>query len=236
MAMCEACMPRLARRALLAGLAGAAIMPRAIAAEPRPAHAPNAISGDAALHRLIAGNARYAANKADQRDFNAGRAARSKAQYPIAAILGCADSRVGPEFVFDQGPGELFVVRVAGNVLTEAGIASLEYATQMLGVPLIVVLGHSNCGAVAAAIKSAQDDTPLPGHLPELIAEIAPAVSATKSAPEADRLSAAITENVRLTAQQTSSTTPLLSEMVSSGKIKVAGGVYDLATGKVRLL
>ena len=128
------------------------------------------------------------------------------------------------------------MVRVAGNVLTEAGIASLEYATQVLGVPLILVLGHSNCGAVAAAIKSAQDGTPLPGHLPELIAEIAPAVTATKSAAKSDRLSAAIAENVRLTAQQTSSTTPLLSTMVSSGKVKVAGGVYDLATGKVRLL
>ncbi len=226
----------LARRSLLTGLAAASAIPPAFAADAPPADAPNAISGDSALHRLIAGNARYVANKADQRDFNAGRAARSKAQYPIAAILGCANSRVGPEFVFDQGPGKLFVVRVAGNVLTEAGIASLEYATQVLGVPLILVLGHSNCGAVAAAIKSAQDGTPLPGHLPELIAEIAPAVTATKSAPESDRLSAAIAENVRLTAQQTSSTTPLLSTMVSSGKVKVAGGVYDLATGKVRLL
>jgi carbonic anhydrase len=226
----------LARRSLLTGLAAASAIPRVFAADAPPADAPNAISGDAALHRLVAGNARYAANKAEHRDFNAGRAARSKAQYPIAAILGCADSRVGPEFVFDQGPGELFVVRVAGNVLSATGIASLEYATQVLGVPLVLVLGHSNCGAVAAAIKSMQDGTPLPGHLPELIAEIAPAVTATKSAPEADRLSAAIAENVRLTVQRTSSTTPLLSEMVSSGKIKVAGGVYDLATGKVRLL
>jgi carbonic anhydrase len=234
--MHQTCTSGLARRFLLTGLAAASTIPQVFAADAPPTDAPNAISGDAALHRLVAGNARYAANKAEQRDFNAGRAARSKAQYPIAAILGCADSRVGPEFVFDQGPGELFVVRVAGNVLSATGIASLEYATQVLGAPLVLVLGHSNCGAVAAAIKSMQDGTPLPGHLPELIAEIAPAVTATKSAPEADRLSAAIAENVRLTVQRTSSTTPLLSEMVSSGKIKVAGGVYDLATGKVRLL
>jgi carbonic anhydrase len=236
MPMSHACPSGLVRRSLLTGLAAASAIPRAFADDPRPVDAPNAISGDAALHRLIAGNARYAANKADQRDFDAGRAARSKAQYPVAAILGCADSRVGPEFVFDQGPGELFVVRVAGNVLSATGIASLEYATQVLGVPLILVLGHSNCGAVAAAIKSVQDGTPLPGHLPELIAEIAPAVTATKSVPESDRLSAAITENVRLTVQRTSSTTPLLSAMISSGKVKLAGGVYDLATGKVRLL
>jgi carbonic anhydrase len=236
-AMCRVCPPGPTRRWLLGGLAAASMLPpRAFAADPPPAHAPNAISGDAALRRLMEGNARYASNRADTRDFGAGRVARSKAQYPIAAILGCADSRVGPEFIFNQGPGELFVVRVAGNVLTDSGAASLEYATQVLGVPLILVLGHSNCGAVAAAIKSAEGGPPLPGHLPELIARITPAVAATQSAPAADRLSAAISENVRLTERQASTTAPLLSAMVASGKIKVAGGVYDLASGKVRLL
>ena len=236
--MCQACLPYPTRRYLLGGLAAASVLPSkaAFAADLPPANAPNAITGDAALQRLMAGNSRYVANKVDRRDFSAGRAARSSAQYPIAAILGCADSRVGPEFVFDQGPGELFVVRVAGNVLTEAGIASLEYATQVLGVPLILVLGHSNCGAVAAAIKSADGGPPLPGHLPELINELAPAVTATKSAPPAERLSAAITENVRLTERQTGTTAPLLSAMVASGKVKVAGGVYDIATGKVRMV
>jgi carbonic anhydrase len=236
--MCQACPPHPTRRFLLGGLAAASVLPpvSAFAADPPPANAPNAISGDAALRRLIAGNGRYAANKVDQRDFSAGRAARSKVQYPIAAILGCADSRVAPEFIFDHGPGELFVVRVAGNVLTEAGVASLEFATQVLGVPLILVLGHSNCGAVAAAIKSAEGGPALPGHLPELIAELAPAVTATQSVPAADRLSAAITENVRLTARQTSATAPLLSAMVASGKVKVAGGVYDIGTGKVRMV
>jgi carbonic anhydrase len=205
----------------------------AFAADHQPA---NAISGAAALRRLVEGNTRYASNTADLHDFDAGRVARSHAQYPIAAILSCADSRVGPEFIFAQGPGELFVVRIAGNVLTEYGTASLEYATEVLGVPLILVLGHSGCGAVASAIKAAADSTKLPGHLPALIAKIAPAVTATQSAPAADRLSAAIAENVRLTVQQTSATTPLLSAAVASGKVKVAGGVYDIATGKVHLL
>src|SRR5271154_2922413 len=120
--MCHACLPHPTRRFLLGGLAAASVLPPAgaFAADPPPANAPNAISGAAALHRLMAGNGRYVANKVDQRGFSAGRVARSKVQYPIAAILGCADSRVGPEFIFDQGPGELFVVRVAGNVLTEA--------------------------------------------------------------------------------------------------------------------
>jgi carbonic anhydrase len=237
-ARCGVCPPGPTRRWLLGGLAAASALPplRAFAADPPSAHAPNAISGDAALHRLMAGNARYAANRADLHDFDVGRVARSKAQYPIAAILGCADSRVGPEFIFDQGPGELFVVRVAGNVLTDSGAASLEYATQVLGVPLIVVLGHSNCGAVATAVKAAEGGPPLPGHLPELIARITPAVTATQSAPKGERLAAAIAENVRLTERQASMTAPLLSAMAASGKIKVTGGIYDLASGKVRLI
>ncbi len=236
-AMCEACMPPLSRRRLLGGLAASVVAGRrAFAAGPPPANAPNAIRGDAALHRLMEGNARYASNHADAHDFDAGRVARSSAQYPIAAILGCSDSRVGPEFIFDQGPGELFVVRVAGNVLTDAGAASLEYATQVLGVPLILVLGHTNCGAVSAALKEAEGAAPLPGHLPELIAKIAPAVAATQSVPEPKRLAAATAENVQLTEQQIHGLAPLLSAMTASGKVKVAGGIYDLATGHVRLL
>jgi carbonic anhydrase len=236
--MCQACRPLLSRRLLLGGMGAAAALPSlgALAAPTPAADAPNAIGGDAALKRLTAGNARYAANKIDVHDFDVKRVARSKVQHPIAAILGCADSRVGPEFIFGQGPGELFVVRIAGNVLTEYGIASLEYATEVLGVPLILVLGHSGCGAVAAAIKSAQDGTPLPGHLPDLIGKITPAVTATKSVPAADQLSAAIAENVRLTVTQMVETGPLLSAAVASGKVKVAGGVYDIATGKVKLL
>jgi carbonic anhydrase len=221
------------RRGLLGGLATTAMLParRSFAAD-----APHNITGAQALERLVEGNARFAANKIDLRDFEAGRAARSQAQYPIAALLGCSDSRVGPEFIFDQGPGELFIVRVAGNVLTDAGTASLEYATQVLGTPLILVLGHSNCGAVAAAIKAANDNATLPGHLPDLIARITPAVTATQSVPQPNRLAAAITENVRLTMHQVSTTGPLLSAAVGAGKVKVAGGVYDLATGKVHLL
>ena len=111
------------------------------------------------------------------RDFEAGRAARVAAHRPIVSILSCSDARVGPEFVFDQGPGDLFVVRVAGNILQDEGLASLEYAAQFLGSPLIFVLGHSNCGAVEAAVKVVRDNATLPGHLPGLIDQIKPAVS-----------------------------------------------------------
>ena len=116
---------------------------------------------------------------------------------PIASILSCSDARVGPEFVFDQGPGDLFVVRVAGNILQDEGLASLEYAAQFLGSPLIFVLGHSNCGAVEAAIKVVKDNATLPGHLPGLIDQIKPAVMAAQETHPANLLNAAIAENVR---------------------------------------
>src|SRR3712207_3984048 len=107
---------------------------------------------------------------------SAGRVARAAVQYPFAAILSCADSRVSPELAFDQGPGELFVVRLAGNFVNDDGLASLEYGTRFLGVPLVMILGHSNCGAVSATIKVLQEGAALPGHLPELVNSIKPAV------------------------------------------------------------
>jgi carbonic anhydrase len=215
------------RRFLLGAFAASLVT---AAAGPPP---PNAISGDEALHRITAGNARYVANKVHVRDFAVSRAARAQVQHPIASILGCADSRVPPEFVFDQGPGQLFVVRVAGNILEDEGLASLEYGAQFLGVPLIFVLGHSNCGAVSAAIKVVQDNATLPGHLPGLIDHIKPAVLAAENAHPANLLDAAIVENVRQTMQHVTAATPLLSDMIAAGKVKVAGGVYDIATGRV---
>jgi carbonic anhydrase len=183
--MCEMCgstQHRFSRRGLMVG-AGAALAASAFssaparAAEPAPKEgAPNAIAPDAAMQRLMPGNERYAANAPEQKDFSAGRAARVSAQFPIAAILSCSDSRVSPELAFDQGPGDLFVVRLAGNFLDDDGLASLEYAVKFLGVPLLMVLGHTNCGAVAAAVKVVTERAELPGHLPELMKSIEPAV------------------------------------------------------------
>ena len=202
-----------------------------------PAPAPPAtITGEEALRRLIEGNARYRANQTHARDFAVGRAARVTTHRPIASVLSCSDARVGPEFLFDQGPGDLFVVRVAGNVLLDEGLASLEYAAQFLGAPLIFVLGHSNCGAVDAAIKVVQDNAALPGHLPALIDQIKPAVLAAQASQPANLLDAAIVENVRRTTQAIAAAQPLLAGMIASGKVKLAGGVYDIATGHVRLL
>lgn len=222
--MCKQC---LSRRDLFGAIAASALV---AAAGPAPQ---SRMTGDEALRRLMDGNARYAANKLNVRDFAAGRAARVTTHRPIASILSCADARVGPEFLFDQGPGDLFVVRVAGNVLEDEGLASLEYAAQFLASPLIFVLGHSGCGAVDAAVKVVTEKATLPGHLPELIEHIEPAVLAAQKTSPKDLLAAAIRENVRQTMGQVSSAAPVLADLVSAGKVKVAGGVYDIATGKV---
>jgi carbonic anhydrase len=232
--MCEQCSvpsrSRLSRRGLLGAFSAALAV---AAAGPAP---PSTISGDEALHRIMDGNARYLANKTHVRDFAVGRAARVTTHRPVASILSCADARVGPEFVFDQGPGDLFVVRVAGNILEEEGLASLEYAAQFLGAPLIFVLGHSNCGAVDAAIKAVNENATLPGHLPGLIDQVKPAVLAAQKTQPANLLDAAIVENVRQTIQHVTVAKPLLAELIAGGKVKVAGGVYDIATGKVNLV
>lgn len=207
----------------------------AFAAQPE-GPAPNAISPDAALTRLMDGNRRYVANASESKDFSAGRASRATVQYPFAAILGCADSRVAPELTFDQGPGDLFVVRVAGNFVNNDGLASLEYGVKYLGVPFILVLGHTNCGAVSAAVKVVQENVRLPGHLPELVQAIRPAVELAKAHPSGDLTADAIVENVRINTNRLMVARPLISQYVKEGKLKVAGGVYDLATGEVKLL
>jgi carbonic anhydrase len=206
------------------------------AAEPSAEGAPNAISPDAALQRIMQGNARYAANAPTERDFSAGRAARASAQFPIAAILGCSDSRVVPDLVFDQSPGDLFVVRLAGNFVDDDGLASLEYAVKILGAPLVMVLGHTNCGAVAAAIKVVMERAQLPGHLPELIKSIEPAVIAAHARHPSDLLAATIEENVKLNVKRMKDDEPILSEALAAKKIAAVGGIYEIATGTVNLL
>jgi carbonic anhydrase len=182
------------------------------------------------------GNARYAAGSLATHNYAAGRAALAAAQYPIASVLSCADSRVAPELAFDQNPGDLFVVRLAGNFVNDDGLASLEYGVRFLGVPLVMVLGHSNCGAVSAGIKVVKEKLELPGHLPALVGAIRPAVEAAMKRSPADLLQEATAENVRLNVRRLSEATPILSEMVRQEKVKVVGAVYDIGTGKVSLL
>jgi carbonic anhydrase len=233
------CRQDVTRRGALKAAAGFAVAAGSGRASARAAGAeqpkPNAIGADAALRRLMDGNSRYVANKPAHRDFSAGRAERTKAQYPIAAVLSCADSRVTPEFAFDQGPGDLFVVRVAGNFVNDDGLASLEYAVKYLGAPLIMVLGHSNCGAIGAAIKVVEDNAELPGHLPGLIQSLKPAVEAAKAKSPSDLLAAAITENVALNVKRLETAQPLLASFAQTKQVKIVGAIYHLTNGKVEV-
>jgi carbonic anhydrase len=208
----------------------------ALAAPAAGGAAPNAIAPAEALKRLMDGNARYAANKPNENDFSAGRAARTKVQYPFAAILSCADSRLAPEFAFDQGPGELFVVRTAGNYAAPALLSSLEYAVAVLNVPLIMVLGHTNCGAVSAAVKSVESRGMLPGTMQDIISAIQPAVVRAQNGPADKLLDRAIFENVKMQEQALEVRPSLVATMFKDKKIDIVGGVYDLATGKVSLV
>jgi carbonic anhydrase len=246
--MCDLCDDRqhqaqLSRRNFLRTSALAALVPWsvgvAIAADPPAPGAPppqNAIAPADALKRLLDGNARYAANTPNERDFSAGRAARVQGQYPIAAILSCADSRVAPELAFDQGPGDLFVVRVAGNIVNPDLLASLEYGVRFLGAPLIMVLGHTGCGAVDAAIKVLKNKTVLPGHLPELITAIKPAVIVAEKTQTGNLLDNAASENVRRQVARLKNSPPIVQQLYVGKKIDIVGGMYDLATGKVALI
>jgi carbonic anhydrase len=191
---------------------------------------------DAALNLLIAGNARYVANQPQQRDFSAGRASRAAGQAPFAAILGCADSRVAPELAFDQNPGDLFVVRVAGNFVTPDGLGSLEYGAAVLGTKLIMVLGHSSCGAVNATVTALQKGNTLPGHIAGLVRAMKPGIEPTLKKPGSDLEQRAVTANVRYNVEKLKTAKPILAGMVAKGQLRVVGGVYDLATGKVSLV
>lgn len=201
-------------------------------APPKPQ---NVISPDAALDRLMKGNNRYVHGNMERHDFAADRAALAKGQNPFASILSCADSRIGPEYAFDAGRGDIFVCRIAGNFANPEMIASLEYSVAVLNSPLIFVLGHQACGAVDSTIKQVKDAASFPGHIPTLTEALTPAVQAVANQP-GDLLVNAIKENVVLTIQKLQTAEPILSDAVNQKKLKVVGGVYDLKSGKVELV
>ena len=196
---------------------------------------PNAqekITPDSVLAELKAGNEHHVAHRYQhphetmdrQRELVTG-------QHPHAEILSCSDSRVPPEIVFDQGLGDLFIIRVAGNVATDAEIGSLEYGAEHLHIPLLVVMGHESCGAVTAAVEG----NPPEGHIATLVTLIKPAVEATHAMP-GDPVSNAVRANVEMVVKQLRSSTPILSELVAHGKLKIVGAVYSIKTGAVTWL
>jgi carbonic anhydrase len=225
----------MSRRLVLgAGAAALAVAPLVGTAEAQPARAVD--TPDAALTRLLEGNARYVSGKMNERDFSANRAARAQGQAPFAAVLGCADSRVAPELAFDQPPGELFVVRVAGNFVTPDGLGSLEYGVAVLGTKVIMVLGHTSCGAVDATVAALQKGNDLPGHIADLVRAMKPGIDPVLKQPGDDLRQRAVVANVRYNVQRLQESTPILADMIKGGKLRVVGAFYDLPTGKVTLV
>jgi len=197
-----------------------------------PAETP-AVAASDALGRLKAGNARFAAGKSTVQPYKKQIAATAHGQQPFAAVLGCMDSRVGPELVFDQGIGDLFSLRIAGNVADEDALGGLEYAAKVVGVRLIVVLGHSHCGAV----KGACDGVQL-GNLTGLLDKIKPAVDAVpasvqpRTSKNEEFVDLAARENVKRTIRTIREKSAVLAELEKTGALKLAGAMYDVETGK----
>ena len=206
--------------------AAVALASDAVTASAQTPALPPADTPAQALDRLRAGNARFISGHpiAPNRDIAQLRALEPK-QTPFAAVLGCADSRVPVEIVYDQGFGDLFVVRVAGNVATAVEIASLEYGAAVLDVEVIKVLGHSNCGAVKAALSGEA----VPGQISTLFQHIVPALDRKTM-----DLDAAIAANVQYQVRKLREASPLLAQRVADGQLVIEGGVIDFATGEVR--
>lgn len=197
------------------------------------------LSPDKALHDLLEGNQRFKNGKTTgPRRSPADFSRLASAQYPEAVIVSCSDSRVAPEILFDVGLGDIFVIRVAGNVVSGAGVTvkgSIEYAVAELNAPLIMVLGHSACGAVKAAKQHIDATESLPGAIDGLVELVKPAVTQSKGEP-GDPLDNAIRKNVELGVERLKSLEPILAPRVRDGKLKVVGAVYTLQTGEVKLV
>ena len=212
------------RRAFLAATAALS----GLACEPT-ASAQTALSPEAALQQLIDGNRRFAEGHLTSfaEDLEILKAKTVDKQEPFAAVLSCADSRVPVELIFDQSIGEIFVTRVAGNIASSAMIASLEYGVAVLGTKAIIVLGHTNCGAVKASIEAKA----VPGQISALYPYIRPAVDQAGS-----NLEAAIKANAKIQAGLLRQSSPVLADHMKKNELKIVAGYYDLSSGKVTLL
>jgi carbonic anhydrase len=226
----------ISRRNLLqiggAGLLTMGLGKQLITMNPTFASELSEINADQALQKLIQGNRRYVSFKRDYPDQDKIHLKTvAKGQHPFAVILGCADSRVPPELLFDQGLGDLFVIRVAGNILDDGTLASMEFATAELGVPLVMVLGHQRCGAVKATLDGGE----VPGHISRLVEAIKPALAGIQD-QKGDKLDNAVRANVKMVVKQITASTPILADLVTKGKLKVVGGRYGLDNGVVEII
>ncbi len=206
---------------------------------PNSAEEQKAMTPDSVIKDLMEGNKRYMAGEITNLDIKTNIGATSKGQFPSAVILSCLDSRVLVENVFDQGIGDIFVGRVAGNVENVDMLGSFEFATKLAGAKLVMVLGHEACGAVKGACDGAEM-----GNLTALLEKIQPAVDAVKgdfaedeqNSKNSDFVEKVVEENVRMTVADIRKDSPVLAEMEKAGEIKIVGAVYSLHTGEVTLL
>lgn len=202
----------------------------AIASE-LPSSASQPLTPDAALQKLMDGNRRFTQHQLQHPDQSQSRLQEvAQAQHPFATVLSCADSRVPVEIIFDQGIGDIFDVRVAGNIATPETIGSIEYAVALLGTPVLMVLGHERCGAVTAAVSHET----LPGQISSFVNAILPAVDRAKG-QSGDAVDNVVKENVYYQIDQLKRS-PLLSERIESGQLVLVGGRYDLDTGSVEII
>ena len=198
-----------------------------------------AITPDTAITLLKEGNRRFVENKNANRDLLEQVSDTASGQYPFATILSCIDSRVSAELIFDQGVGDIFSARVAGNIVNEDLLGSIEFACKLAGTKVVVILGHTACGAV----KGACDDAKL-GNLTTLLHKIKPAVAAVsepsnsnlRNSANIDFVNAVARKNVELTIENTRSLSPVLKEMEDNGEIKIIGAMYDIKNGKVSFM
>ena len=192
----------------------------------------SSLDPSAAKKRLMDGNQRFVHQLSEHRDQSPTRMKEvSQAQHPFAALLSCADSRVAPEILFDEGIGDLFDIRVAGNIVTPEVLGSLEYAVEILGTPLIMVLGHERCGAVTAAVQGKR----LSGHIDSFVKAIKPAIANLEGTSD-DLVDKAVVANVRYQIQKLTQNSTILSQQLLDGKLEIVGGRYDLDTGEVILI
>ncbi|MFT0860115.1 carbonic anhydrase [Ancylobacter sp. G4_0304] len=202
----------------------------ALAADPK---AKTTLSSDEALARLKTGNEAFVKGASCVVVGGVERiAALAGGQAPFAVVVTCSDSRTSPELLFDASLGELFVVRVAGNTVDQTALGSIEYGVAVLGAPLVLVLGHSGCGAVEAAVKMVTERAEYPGAIATMVEPILPAVLKAQTQP-GDLLSNAIATNVRLVLGAIGNGSAMVTEAKKAGKVRLVGGVYDLSSGVV---
>lgn len=222
------------------GVAAAATMPfgtfASAAAPPDVAvPAPPTLTPDQALAMLKQGNRDFLAGKPNRQDPNGRRRLEiARAQYPIAVLVSCSDSRVPPELLFGRGLGELFIIRNAGNTIDTVAMGSLEYAVAELNVPLVVVMGHERCGAVAAAVSVVEKGATFPGSIGQMVEPIIPAVLDARRNQPADLLDASVRANVHRTVTRLRDfSEPMVLDRIRQRKLRIVGARYDLDDGRV---